>query len=87
MDLGAFELAFDALRFDNCCAVWKEAIRLSKVKNSSATSGIAILGVKCLLLSNGYCTRIFSCARYSWKCCFAGERWWIASERSLHKDE
>jgi hypothetical protein len=45
MDLGAFELAFDALRFDNCCAVWKDAIRLSTVKNSSAISGIAILGV------------------------------------------
>lgn len=43
MDLGAFELAFEALRFDSCCAVWKDAIRLSKVKNSSATSVIAML--------------------------------------------
>jgi hypothetical protein len=31
-DFGAFEVAFDALLFDNCCAAWKDAIRLSYVK-------------------------------------------------------
>jgi hypothetical protein len=40
--LGAFELAFDALRLDKSCAVWNDATRLSRVKYWSATSGIAI---------------------------------------------
>jgi len=42
MDLGAFVLAFEVLRLETGCAVWKEATRLSYVKYSLAISLIAM---------------------------------------------
>jgi hypothetical protein len=46
MFLGTFECALEALRPLTGCAVWKEAMRLSKVKKFMATSWTAILAFK-----------------------------------------
>jgi len=79
MDLGAFELAFDALRFDTCCVVWKDATRLSCVKKLVRNFWDCHVEIVTLLRSNESGMRMLFCARWSSRCYFGAGLWRIAS--------